>query len=118
MTQEAVTYSLIGCDDILDSKNPFRRIVFLPEGAEAADVLKRWDVRIHASVAASDPTLSGLFWYVHYVEQPPTVTATVMATAQILVLIEQGLTVFAISGPFKTEKEAQYDMDLHWESGE
>ncbi len=120
MTHKAVTYSLIGCDDILDPATPFRRLAFLPEGDDPAEALKHylWDVLIHATVAATDPTFANRFWYVQYVEEPPTVIATVLATAQILLLLERRRAVLVISGPFNTEGEAQYDMDVRWESQE
>lgn len=121
MIYKAVTYSVIGIDDILDPANPFRRIAFLPEGADPAESLKHHyqtsNVLIHATVDATDPTLANRFWYVHYAEYSPS-SIGVMATAQILLILKQGRTVLVISGPFKTEKEAQYDMELHWESGE
>ena len=122
MTHKVVTYSIVGIDDILDPAKPFRRVVFLPEGADPAESLKLQHqprgVLIHGNVAASDPTLAGRFWYVHYKEQPPAVIEAILATAQILHLLAKGQAVWVISGPFRTEKEAYHDMELRWESGE
>lgn len=119
---KAVTYSIIGIDDILNPAKPFRRFAFLPKEANPAESLKRQhrpsDVLIHDIVDARDPTLASRFWYVYYMKQPSTNNHAVLATEKILLFLDQGLTVWGISGPFKTEDEAYHDAELHWETGE
>jgi hypothetical protein len=119
MNYKAVSYSLIGLDDILDPANPFRRVTLLPEWADPTESLMHQHhhrkLLIHAIVVASDRTLANGFWYVHYDAKLQDPNCLVMTTAQILILLEQGHTVQVISGPFKTEKEALYDMELRWE---
>jgi hypothetical protein len=120
MAHKAVTYSFIGCDDTLDPANPHRRLAFVPAAEDAAERLKDegWDVLIHETLAATHPRFAKRYWYVQYVEEPPTVIATVLSTAHILLHLERRRTLFVISGPFKAESEALYDLDVRWESYE
>jgi hypothetical protein len=91
----AVTYSLIGIDDILDRSNPFRRLAFLP-GKNPLQTLSREhggrDVLIHDAVPAGDAKFANGYWYLHYLAEPLTVRATVPQTDQILVLLDRGRT--------------------------
>lgn len=120
MNHRAVTYSLKGCDDVLDPSNPFRRLAFLPASSDLVKELGRgtWEVLIHETLSPLDARFARSFWYVQYVETPPTVTATVASTDQVLALLERKLAVLVISGPFETEAAALYDLDVRWESHE
>lgn len=120
MTHNAVTYSLLGCDDIGDRANPFRRLAFVPAGKDPAEQLVRrpWTLLLHETRPATDATLEQGYWCVQCVEEPPTVLWKVLSTTEILLLLDRGLTVLVASGPFDTEAAAQYDMDLRWESHE
>ena len=118
MSDRAVTYSLKGCDDVLDPSNPFRRLAFLPASSDLVRELGRgrWDVLVHETLSPLDARFAKSFWYVQYVDTAPTATAAVASTDQILVLLHRGLAVLVVSGPFETEGAAQYDLDVRWES--
>jgi hypothetical protein len=94
MIHMAVTYSLIGIDDVLDRSNPFRRLAFLPAGKNPLETLSREhggrDVLIHDAVPAGDAKFANGYWYVHYLAEPLTVRATVRPTDQILLLLDRG----------------------------
>lgn len=120
MVHQAVTYSLFRPEDLASRAGPVRRLAFVPAGQDPAQQLARgaWELHIHDTRPATADTLEKGFWYVQYVEEPPVVQANVLSTAEILLLLDQGRTVQAISGPFETERAAQSDMDLRWESHE
>jgi hypothetical protein len=122
MVHAAVTYSLVGIDDLLDRSKPFRRLAFLPARRNPLETLSQEHrgrkVVIHETLPARDAKFASGYWYVHYVEKAPTVTATVQPTNQILRLLDHGRPVLVISGPFETEEAAQHDMDLRWEAPE
>src|SRR4051794_17514059 len=84
---QAVTYSLRGIDDLLDPPKPFRRLAFLPTGKDPQETLSRHHgqpgVLVHDAEPATDGAFANRYWYVHYVKEPPTVTAAVRSTEQI-----------------------------------
>jgi hypothetical protein len=92
----AVTYSLIGIDDMLDQSNHsvvshFCRRVRIRSKTLSRDHGGR-DVLIHDAVPAGDAKFANGYWYVHYLAEPLTVRATVRPTDQILVLLDRGRT--------------------------
>ena len=118
MDHLSVTYSL-DCDFILDASRPFRRLAFVPAHADPVAALSNRGTRrvhVHETRPATELTQAKVFWYVQYVETPPTVICTVLDTAEVLQILDRGRMVLVISGPFATKDAAQHDMDVRWDS--